>query len=124
MQNLAASAYQKTSQSTVNPRELEAQLLMKAAAMIQKTLDSWDQENPDAGSLRDALTYNRRLWTILSTSVTSEDNPLPKDVKENVGALGAFILRLTVELMIEPKPERARTLVSINRNIAQGLRGA
>ncbi|MXN63706.1 flagellar biosynthesis regulator FlaF [Stappia sp. GBMRC 2046] len=124
MQNLAASAYQKTSQTTVNPRELEAQLLMRAAAMIQTAMDDWDQENPDTGSFRDALTYNRRLWTILSTSATGEDNPLPKDVKDNLGALGAFILRHTVELMIEPKPERARTLVSINRNIAQGLRGA
>ncbi|MBA5778454.1 flagellar biosynthesis regulator FlaF [Stappia sp. F7233] len=121
MHNLAASAYQTTSQKTVGGRELEAQLLLKAAAKLQLTLEQWETEAPE--SLSDALTYNRRLWTILATSVTSEDNPLPVEIRQNLGSLGAFILNHTLNLMMRPERDRIKTLISINRNIAQGLRG-
>lgn len=121
MYNLATAAYQQTTQSTVNPRELEATLLLKAAARLQAVKDDWDTGGPV--TLDEALSYNRRLWTILATSVTSQDNPLPLEVKQNLGSLGAFILKHTLEVMTDPKPERLTTLISINRNIAQGLRG-
>lgn len=121
MQNQAAAAYQKTSQTTATGRELEANLLLKAAAQLQIILDEWEGDTPT--SLHDALTYNRRLWTILSTSVVDSENPLPDDVKQNLGSLGAFILKHTLDVMLQPKPENVKTLVTINRNIAQGLRG-
>lgn len=121
MQNQAAAAYQKTSQTTATGRELEANLLLKAAAQLQIILDDWDGDTPS--SLHEALTYNRRLWTILSTSVVDSENPLPDDVKQNLGSLGAFILKHTLDVMLQPKPENVKTLVTINRNIAQGLRG-
>ena len=122
MHNQAAAAYQKTTQTTATGRELEATLLMKAAAQLQITLDGWDGDTP--ASLHDALTYNRRLWTILTTSAVDTTNPLPDDVKENLGSLGAFVLKHTLDLMLAPEQAKVQTLVTINRNIAQGLRGA
>lgn len=121
MHNQAAAAYQNTGQKTATGRELEANLLLKAAAQLQITLDNWQDEAP--ASLHEALTYNRRLWTILTTSVVDEQNPLPDEVKENLGSLGAFILKHTLDLMLKPEPDRVKTLITINRNIAQGLRG-
>ena len=81
-------------------------------------------QDPRVVTLDDALTYNRRLWTILATSVTSNDNPLPDEVKQNLGSLGAFILKHTFDVMSNPSPERLTTLIQINRNIAMGLRGS
>ena len=122
MYNQATAAYQQTTQSTVNPRELEATLLLKAAARLQAVKDDWGKTDGPV-TLDDALTYNRRLWTILATSVTSADNPLPIEVKQNLGSLGAFILKHTLDVMTNPTPDRLTTLIQINRNIAQGLRG-
>ena len=122
MYNQATAAYQQTAQTAVSPRELEATLLMKAAARLQAVKDDWETGGPV--TLDDALTYNHRLWTILATSVTSNDNPLPDEVKQNLGSLGAFILKHTFDVMSNPSPERLTTLIQINRNIAMGLRGS
>src|SRR5690606_41828548 len=94
MQNLATAAYQRTSQTTANPRELEAMLLMRAAAQLQAVQDDWNASSFE--DIKEALTYNRRLWTVLVTSATEDSNPLPIELKQNIGSLGVFILRHTV----------------------------
>jgi flagellar protein FlaF len=116
----AAHAYAKIAQATQSPRELEATVLMKAASRLQGIMDDWDGRRSD---LDDALTYNRKLWTVLVTSVTREDNPLPVEIKRNITTLGMFIFNRTIQLTVEPKAEGIRPLVRINREIAAGLRG-
>lgn len=115
----AASVYAKNAQVSQSPRELEANLLMKAASRLQNIQDDWAIRQPE---LDDALTYNRKLWTILATAATETGNPLPREIKQNIANLSIFIFNRTVDLMIEPKPERLTVLVNINRQIAMGLR--
>jgi len=120
MYSQAAQAYQKASKAASNPRELEASLLMKAAARLQTLIDNWE---PDQESLDDALTYNRRLWTVLVTSATKLDNPLPEPIKQNMANLGLYVFKTSIGALAEPRPDKLKSLVSINRNIAEGLRG-
>jgi flagellar biosynthesis activator protein FlaF len=117
-----AAAYASTARITasVNPRELEASLLLKAAARIQTVKDQWPGSN---GELSHALNYNRKLWTVLTTSATRPENPLPLPIKNNIANLGVFILNRTIEIEIQPAPEKLSILVSINRNLAAGLSG-
>jgi len=115
----AASVYARNAQVTQSPRELEANLLIKAASRLQNIQDDWAIRAPE---LDDALTYNRKLWTILATAVTEPTNPLPREIKQNIANLALFIFNRTVDLMIDPKPERLTVLVNINRQIAMGLR--
>ena len=117
-----AAAYASTAKitATANPRELEASLLLKAAARIQTLKDQWPGAN---GELSNALNFNRKLWTILTTSATKADNPLPLEIKNNIANLGLFIFKRSLEVEIEPQPEKLAVLVSINRNIAAGLSG-
>lgn len=96
-------------------------LLMRAAAQLQAVQDDWNASSFE--DIKEALTYNRRLWTVLVTSATEDSNPLPIELKQNIGSLGVFILRHTVDTLDDPKPERLTSLISINRTIAQGLRG-
>lgn len=116
----AANAYSKVAQATQSPKELEAHILMKAATKLQAIRDDWDGR---AKELDEALTYNRKLWTILVTSVTRPENPLPQPIKQNIANLGLFIFNHTLSLMSDAKPERLGILISINRDIAAGLRG-
>mgnify|MGYP000061847530 CR=1 FL=1 len=120
MYKQAAQAYQKTSQVAVSPRELEATLLMKAAARLQLIKDDWEETS--FAERDEALTYNRKLWTILVTSATSSESQLPQEVKNNLASLGVFIFKHTMAVMADPLPEKLTTLISINRNIAEGLR--
>jgi flagellar biosynthesis activator protein FlaF len=115
------NAYSKTAQATVSPRELEANLLMKAATKFQRIMDDWDVRKIE---LDEALTYNRKLWTILVTSATDPENPLPREIKQNIANLAAFIFKRTFEVMAEPAVEKLNILVFINKNIAAGLRGS
>ena len=119
MNGYGASAYQRV-QTTLAPRELEAHLLLKAAAQLQSFKDNWSYE---AEAVAGALALNRKLWTILGTSATEESNPLPVEVKENIGNLTVFVLKRTLEIMDNPSPEKLSALITINRSLAQGLRG-
>jgi len=121
MYNHGAQAYQRTQQTTANPRELEASLLIKAAARLQSVRDE-----PDASreALDEAITYNRKLWTILATSATRSDNPLPAAIKNNVANLAVFIFSHSMRILSEPTPDRISTLININANVAAGLRGS
>ncbi|KAA2244176.1 flagellar biosynthesis regulator FlaF [Salinarimonas soli] len=115
----AAQAYGKVAQQTLGPRELEAHVLLKAATRLQRVRDAWDERQ---GELDEALTYNRKLWTVLATAATAETNPLPREIKQNIGNLGIFIFKRTVEVMMQPSPEKLDALVNINREVAAGLR--
>jgi flagellar protein FlaF len=103
-----------------SPRELEASLLLKAAARLQAVIDTWDDNQ---AGLNDALLYNRKLWTVFLGSAMSEDNPLPTEVRQNVANLGMYIMSQTVAVTAEPKVEIISSLVNINRELAAGLRG-
>ncbi len=116
----AAKAYGKVANQTASPRELEASLLLRAAAQLQTVRDGWDQAGP---KLNEALLFNRRLWTIFTTSVVEPDNPLPKEIRQNVANLGIFVLNQTLSIMSEPRPEKLESLISINRELASGLMG-
>jgi flagellar biosynthesis activator protein FlaF len=115
----ASKAYAKVATETAPPRELEANLLLKAAAKLQAVHDSW-RDKPMG--LDDALMYNRRLWTIFIDAVTREDNRLPTSVRSNLTKLGAFIMGETFALMTKPQPHHLRSIIKINRGIAAGLR--
>ena len=116
----AAQAYGKVANQTSSPRELEADLLLKAAARLQAVSDAWDA---DHDQIDEALLYNRKLWSIFLTSVTRADNPLPKIIQQNVANLGLFVMNQTLSLMAEPRREKLVPLISINREIAAGLMG-
>ena len=121
MMQSAAQAYGKVAAQTSSPRELEADLLLRAAAQLQAVVDKWDGTKSDA--YYNALTYNRRLWVILFSAVTAPDNPLPTETRQNVGNLGLFVFNETIELTSEADRKRVEAFVNINRQVAAGLLG-
>lgn len=111
-------AYDATARITRSPRELEASLLLKAATQLQNIKDSGV---PSRKELAAALYYNRRLWTIFVGSVTTAENELPVEIKNNIASLGAFIFRHTLAVQQAPAPEKLDPLININREVAAGL---
>lgn len=120
MQHAAAHAYAQTAQKTVSPRELEATVLMKAASRMQELIDD-DQANSD--TWEDIVRYNRKLWTVFATSVTRPENPLPDAVKQNIANLAVFVFKQSMTAEADRCVSSVRSLISINCEIAAGLRG-
>lgn len=116
----AAQAYSAIAQKTASPRELEADLLLNAAARLQAVREAWDSRRDE---LNAALTNNRHLWSIFVTSATSRDNPLPAGIRQNVANLGLFVFKQTLNVLIDPKPDNLVSLININRELAAGLLG-
>lgn len=114
----AALAYAQTAKITQSPRDLEASLLLKAAGHFRVIKEGWEEHK---AQLDDALLYNRKLWTVLVSSATAEDSPLPIEVKNNIGSLGVFVFNQTLELQRDPKPEKLSALININAELAAGL---
>jgi flagellar protein FlaF len=114
----AARAYGKVANQTASPRELEADLLLSAAARLQAIRDGWDDKSPDLDA---ALLYNRKLWSVFVTSATSTENPLPAGLRQNVANLGIFVFKQTMAVLADPKPENLGSLININRELAAGL---
>lgn len=115
----AAQIYQKTQQATVSPRQLEARLLLKAAHRLE---DLRNDDMPDRETMREALAYNKKIWTLFVTAVTEEDSPLPKNIRENIANLGIFVFKQTRVAEGRSDTQALGTLISINREIAGGLR--
>jgi flagellar protein FlaF len=115
----AYAAAAKSAQTTASPRELEASLLIKAATRLQAIIDDWAGKERE---LDGALAYNRKLWTLLVSAVIKEDNPLPVEIKRNILGLANFIFNQTFRIAAEPAPQALAALVSINRDVAAGLR--
>lgn len=116
----ALQAYGKVAKDTASPRELEADLLLRAASRLQAVQDQWESGRSD---LDEALLYNRKLWSIFMSTVTRDDNPLPPEIRQNIANLGLFIMKQTVSLIAEPRREKLGSLITINREIAAGLLG-
>jgi len=114
----ASKAYAKAAKETASPRELEASLLLKAAAKLQSVYESW---HATPTGLDEALAYNRKLWTVFIDAVIRDDNKLPLPVRQNIANLGVFVMGETFSLMTKPQPGHLESLIKINRGIAAGL---
>lgn len=117
----AAETYRSVASQSQTPREQEAYLLLKSAKFLQDILDEWDERQ---GELSEALDYYRKLWVMLSTSATSEDNPLPLEVKQNVANLAVYCITRAMDAEWSKDQGRLRQLIFINKQIAAGLRGS
>jgi flagellar protein FlaF len=112
--------YGAIAKQTASPRDLEADLLLNAAARLQAVREAFDEKR---ALLEPALHNNRMLWSILVASAANPDNPLPKPVRQNVANLGIFVFNETIAIQANPRPEPLGVLININRELASGLLG-
>lgn len=115
----AANAYSEVARIGMPLRDLEASALMKAAARLQSARD--DATAGDA-TYEAALTHNRRLWTVIAAAVADPVSPLPEDLKARLMTLANFVFNQTIGATAEPTADKLTSLITINRDLASGLR--
>jgi flagellar protein FlaF len=120
----ASSAYGETMKLDYSDQKsLEASVLLKAAQKLQNLSDRLADPaaEPSLEEIDDALTYNRKLWTIFISETMNESHPLPVEIKNNVARLSIFVFKRTTEIYATPTPQLLEPLVTINRQLASGL---
>jgi len=118
-----AQAYARTAYAVSNPRDLEAQLLLKAASGLQSIVDGKVTTKKQA---LDALNYNLRCWKIFTTSAADPGNPQSQEIKQYVLNLGVFVMSHSLKQisLADVNPEALKILIRINSELAAGLRGS
>ena len=107
-------------QHTSNPRELEAQVLLKSAKYLQDMQNDWD--NVTGEVLEETLRYNRQIWMMFyDTAIENPEGNRPNDLRSNIVNLAHFIFKRELDILGAPAKEKLNILISINREIAAGL---
>ncbi|GEO81004.1 flagellar biosynthesis regulator FlaF [Pararhodospirillum oryzae] len=113
-------AYQQTQKANLTPREVEAMAFTKAAVMMDEART--DPTNKTAFS--QALRFNHLLWTIIQADITEPANTLPPELKANIMSLSLFVDRQTTLALRTGDVTELEILISVNRNLAAGLRNS
>ena len=121
MYQAALKAYDNVNKSTMSGRDIEAEVLTKAALKLKACQANVTRNGHDA-DLDAALKYNQRVWCIFQAELEKPQNPLPNALKVSLLRLVAFIDKRTLETIAYPSPEKLTILININQNIAAGLR--
>ena len=116
-------AYETVNKTTMSGHEIEASVLNQAALKLKECQESWDADDRDE-RLDAALNFNQQIWSILQGELVKAENPLPRQIRQNLLTLSAFIDKRIFEIMAFPSPEKLNIVIDINRNIAAGLKQA
>jgi flagellar protein FlaF len=117
----ALKAYDNVNKTTMSGRDVEAEVLTKAALKLKECQENWS-DNGQKDKLTAALNYNQRIWTIFQAELEKPQNPLPPELKRDLLRLSLFIDKRTLEILADPAPVKLVILININHNIAAGLR--
>jgi flagellar biosynthesis activator protein FlaF len=98
-------------------------VLTKAARKLRECQNNWEAANHEE-RLKDALTYNQRIWSIFQEELAKEDHPLHKKLRLDILRLGSFIDRRIFEILADPAPEKLKIVIDVNNNLAAGLRNS
>ncbi len=109
---LARDAYGASNSATRTPRSTEYDAFSRITAAMKKA--------ETVAETVEALTRNRRLWTILASDVASAGNGLPDTLKAEILSLADFTIRHTSKVL--RRAGDIDSLIEINTNIMTGLR--
>jgi|SRR5690606_7785925 len=112
---MSLQAYRKVQQVAETPRQTEYRLFAQVTGALIKAKEA----GATGGELMEALDWNRRLWSTLSTDCSSPDNALPKEVRAQIISLALWVNRYTSDVMRQKGDIDA--LIDVNKAIMEGL---
>lgn len=120
MSNNPFNVYQNANKEGMTQRELEASLLTRAGLMLKSCQENWDAPDRDR-RLEEAIKFNQKIWSFFQSELTMPDNPLPKNLREDILNLSLFLDKRLFEVLAYPQPQKLTIAININLNLAAGL---
>jgi flagellar protein FlaF len=121
MQQNQINAYTSMQNEAVSGRELEASVLTRAGVLLNLVKENWTATDRDE-KLMEAIKFNQKVWSFFQSELADPENPLPRNLKEDILNLSIFVDKRLIEVMASPSPEKLSIIIDINFNIAAGLR--
>lgn len=120
MSNNPYDVYNNVHKEGMSQRELEASVLTRAGLMLKNCRDNWNA--PDRNhKLEEAIKFNQKVWSFFQSELSMPDNPLPKNIREDILNLSLFLDKRLFEVMAYPDPDKLTIAININLNLAAGL---
>lgn len=116
-----ANAYASMQKETLSGRELEASVLTRAGLMLKQVQENWNAPDRDE-KLLEAVKFNQKVWSFFQAELSDPENPLPRNLREDILNLSLFVDKRLFEVMANPDREKLNIVVDIDFNIAAGLR--
>jgi len=116
-----ANAYTAMQKEALSGRELEASVLTRAGLMLKQVRENWAAPDRDA-KLLEAIKFNQKVWSFFQAELSDPENPLPKNLRQDILNLSLFIDKRLFEVMANPAKEKLDIVIDINFNLAAGLR--
>ncbi len=117
------NAYTAVQKEHLSGRELEASVLSRAGLMLKSVKENWGAPDRDR-KLLEAVKFNQKVWSFFQAELSDPENPLPKNLREDILNLSIFVDKRLFEVMAYPNPEKLAIIIDIDFNIAAGLRAA
>jgi flagellar protein FlaF len=117
----SVNAYTAVQKESLSGRELEASVLSRAGLMLKSVKDNWGAPDREQ-KLLEAVKFNQKVWSFFQAELSDPENPLPKNLREDILNLSIFIDKRLFEVMAFPDPEKLAIVIDIDFNIAAGLR--
>jgi len=121
MSQNSVNAYTTIQKDSLSGRELEASVLSRAGLMLKSVKDNWNAPDRDQKML-EAVKFNQKVWSFFQAELSDPENPLPKNLREDILNLSIFIDKRLFEVLAFPEPEKLAIVIDIDFNIAAGLR--
>ena len=122
MYNAHHATYEQQNKEFMSPRDLEASVLTKAGLKLKRCQEMWDSPDKDA-ILDEAVRYNQKIWSFFQSELSAPDNPLPKQLREDILNLSLFVDKRLFEVLAFPTdPSKLNIVIDINFNLGAGLR--
>ncbi|MEM1019587.1 MAG: flagellar biosynthesis regulator FlaF [Pseudomonadota bacterium] len=113
---MSLDAYRKTQNQSETPQQIEYRLF---ANVTHALIELRDMENPTPRQKIDALDWNRRMWSTLSSDCGTAGNQLPKELRAQIISLGLWVSRFTTE--VARGTATVDALIDVNTAIMEGL---
>jgi flagellar protein FlaF len=88
--------------------------------MLKRCQENWNAPDRNA-ILEEAIKYNQKVWSFFQSELSMPDNPMPKNLREDILNLSLFIDKRLFEVMACPDPQKLTIAININLNLAAGL---
>jgi flagellar protein FlaF len=89
--------------------------------MLKSVKENWGAPDRDH-KLLEAVKFNQKVWSFFQAELSDPENPLPKNLREDILNLSVFIDKRLFEVLAYPNPDKLAIIIDIDFNIAAGLR--
>lgn len=112
---MSLDAYRRVQNIADSPRETEYRLF----AQVTRSLIEVDERGERDASFFDAIDWNRRLWSTLSTDCATAGNQLTKPLRAQIISIALWVSRHSSQVALGKADMGA--LIDVNRTIMEGL---